>query len=211
MALLHPDATISPTKLEVVRMWLRARSWVPGDPDEVEMIGGYRFDDPAGEVGIETLLVRWPAGAVVQVPLTYRPAPLAGAEDFCVCTMDHSVLGRRWVHHGVGDPVYAAALVTAMLTGAHEAPMQIEVDGALRTREPVVRVHGTGSVAASAEVLLERVEVGSPHSVLHTSAGEVTVPHRLHADIPLPPQDPTATLVGAWDGATEDVLLASLV
>ena len=211
MALLHPDATISPTKLEVVQTWLRARSWVPGDPDDVEMIGGYRFDDPDGEVGIETLLVRWPSGAVVQVPLTYRSAPLEGAEDFFVCTMEHSVLGRRWVHHAVGDPVYATALVGAMLTGAHEAPMQIEVDGALRTRDPVVRVHGTGSGDRPETVELERVDGGSPHSVLHTSAGEVTVPHRLLADIPLPAQDPTATLVGSWDGTAEDVLLASLV
>jgi hypothetical protein len=44
-------------------------------------VSAYRFDDPAGEVGIETLLVRRGAGPVLQVPLTYRGAPLAGAED----------------------------------------------------------------------------------------------------------------------------------
>ncbi len=71
-------------------------------------LGAYRFDDPAGEVGVETFLLQ--AGDVVlQVPLTYRSGPLPGAEDALVGETEHSVLGRRWVHDGTADPVWLAA------------------------------------------------------------------------------------------------------
>jgi hypothetical protein len=77
------------------------------------MAGSYRFDDPAGEVGIEGLLVRR-AGEVFHLPVTYRGAPLDGAEAHLITTMEHSVLGHRWVYDAAGDPValgcYAAAL-----------------------------------------------------------------------------------------------------
>ena len=73
-----------------------------------------RVDDPAGQVGVETILVVDEAGAapvVYQVPLTYRAAPLDGAQSALVGTMEHSVLGRRWVYDGPHDPVYAAQLL----------------------------------------------------------------------------------------------------
>ena len=40
------------------------------------------------------------------MPVTYRDAPLPGADAWLIGTMDHSVLGKRWVYDGVGDPVY---------------------------------------------------------------------------------------------------------
>nr|WP_284288786.1 hypothetical protein [Angustibacter aerolatus] len=95
-----------------------AQPWYPGGA--LTTIGAFRFDDPAEEVGVETFLLR--AGdAVVQVPLTYRAAPLAGADDALVTTMEHSVLGRRWVYDGCADPVFAATLAHTVLTGGVQA------------------------------------------------------------------------------------------
>ena len=89
----------------------------------------YRFDDPAGEVGVETIVWRTADGTLLQVPFTYRATPLAGADEFLVGTSEHSVLGPRWVYDGCGDPVWAAAITTAILTGGQQAQMVIERDG----------------------------------------------------------------------------------
>src|SRR5690349_10364756 len=116
MAVIH-HATITPTKLELLAGWLPGRPWFPGG--ELRQVDAYRFDDPAGEVGVETLLVA-ADGAVVQAPLTYRGAPLEAAEQHLLGTMEHSVLGTRWIYDGCGDPVWAAALATTVLTGGTE-------------------------------------------------------------------------------------------
>jgi hypothetical protein len=108
MALLYV-ATLVPTKVELLRAWLPTRSWAGPDGSGAEPVGAYRFDDPAGQVGIETHLLR--AGErTLQVPLTYRNEPLDGADEWFVGRVAHSVLGERWVYDGCGDPVYRAAL-----------------------------------------------------------------------------------------------------
>src|SRR5438270_5818036 len=100
MALIY-KATLNPSKLSLLAAWLPGRPWFPGDTD-VQQLGAYRFDDPAGEVGIESFLLQTGDGSVVHVPLTYRGAPLAQAEEFLVGTTEHSVLGTRWVYDGCG-------------------------------------------------------------------------------------------------------------
>jgi Maltokinase N-terminal cap domain len=92
-ALLH-QATVTPTKLDALTAWLPSRSWFDGaDVSTLTQVGAYRFDDPVGEVGVETLLVRTADGRLLQVPLSYRAAPLAGAEDALVTTMERSTTG----------------------------------------------------------------------------------------------------------------------
>jgi hypothetical protein len=55
MAILH-RASVTPSKRELAEAWLDEQPWaVDGG---VEMLGSYRFDDPAGEVGVEAMLVR---------------------------------------------------------------------------------------------------------------------------------------------------------
>src|SRR5690349_5305355 len=127
MALIH-KATLSPTKVELLAGWLPGRDWHTGPTGEVRRVAGYRFDAPAGAVGIETMLVQVGDGPVHQVPLTYRDAPLDGADEWLIGTSEHSVLGKRWVYDAFGDPVYAAALAHAILTGAGQAEefMQVE-------------------------------------------------------------------------------------
>ncbi|MER5425058.1 maltokinase N-terminal cap-like domain-containing protein [Streptosporangium roseum] len=46
-----------------------------GPAGEVPRVAAFRFDDPAGAVGIETMLVPTGDGPVHRVPLTYRDAP----------------------------------------------------------------------------------------------------------------------------------------
>jgi hypothetical protein len=60
VAIIH-DTTMSPGKLELLRDWLPARPWylASGRGPELAKAGGFRLDDPAGEVGIEFVFA-WP-------------------------------------------------------------------------------------------------------------------------------------------------------
>ncbi len=116
MAELHHGASITPGKRELVQAWMGSQRWyaAKGREPRIRRLSSWRLDDPAGEVGIETLLVADESGTepvVYQVPLTYRGAPLEGAEHALVGTTEHSVLGTRWVYDAPHDPVYAAQLL----------------------------------------------------------------------------------------------------
>ncbi|MER5585470.1 maltokinase N-terminal cap-like domain-containing protein [Streptomyces asoensis] len=120
MAVIH-RTVLEPTKLELLAAWLPTRPWyVPGaGGPELTKAGGFRLDDPQGEVGIEFMAVTDTAGddaVTYLVPLTYRGAPLAGAEHALVGTMEHGVLGRRWAYDGCHDPVLRTQLL-ALLRG----------------------------------------------------------------------------------------------
>ncbi|GAA3831468.1 1,4-alpha-glucan branching protein [Streptomyces phyllanthi] len=127
MAVIH-QATLKPTKLELLTSWLPSRPWYRGGAGEPQPVkaGGFRLDDPQGEVGIEFIVVTDTAGpdpATYLVPLTYRGAPLDGAEHALIGTMEHSVLGRRWVYDGCHDPVLVAQLL-ALVEGRVQAQDQ---------------------------------------------------------------------------------------
>ncbi|HMM94634.1 aminoglycoside phosphotransferase [Phycicoccus sp.] len=116
MAEIHTDATLTPTKRELVEEWMGAQRWyaAKGRRPRVRRLASWRLDDPAGEVGIETMIVADESGdepVVYQVPLTYRGEPLASADHALVGTTEHSVLGRRWVYDAPHDPVYATQLL----------------------------------------------------------------------------------------------------
>jgi len=144
MGIVHHAATLSPTKQELVEAWLPSRSWAEGRRVAAK-VAEYRFDDPDGEVGVETILWRTDDGTVLQTPLTYRSAPLDGAEAHLVGTTDHSVLGQRWVYDGCADPVWAATLVDTIWTGGQQAQMYIERDGRRVDVPPRMQVRGSGS------------------------------------------------------------------
>ncbi|MDG4808933.1 hypothetical protein O7634_19475 [Micromonospora sp. WMMD1120] len=206
MALLH-RATLRPTKLDLLTDWLPGRSWFAGSAGvEVVSRGGYRFDDPAGEVGIETMLVGGADGPVHQVPLTYRAAPLDGADAGLVGTTEHSVLGRRWVYDGCADPVYATALAHAILTGSGQAEEYFEVDGRREVRESAVTVVVDGVPDAPApEVGAVRRVVDGEHTVIDTDGVELVVVRR-----PAVEADRLAGVVlsGGWKGQPTTVPLA---
>jgi len=109
-------ATLTPGKLELVTAWMGGQRWyaAKGQQPRLRLLTAWRLDDPEGEVGVETLVVADEAGpepVVYQVPLTYRGEPLGSADHALVGTMEHSVLGRRWVYDAPHDPVYAAQLL----------------------------------------------------------------------------------------------------
>ncbi|MEU3825114.1 1,4-alpha-glucan branching protein [Streptomyces sp. NPDC029080] len=130
MAVIH-HTTLKPTKTELLARWLPTRPWYRGGPDPVlERSGGFRLDDPEGEVGIEFLVATDttdPERTAYLVPLTYRGAPLEGAEHALVGTMEHGVLGPRWVYDGCHDPVLVTELL-ALIEGRARAMAQSVTD-----------------------------------------------------------------------------------
>ncbi|MFI9844645.1 1,4-alpha-glucan branching protein [Nonomuraea sp. NPDC051941] len=127
MAVIH-RTDLKPTKLELLTSWLPTRPWYLGGAGEPELAkaGGFRLDDPQGEVGIEFMVVTDTSGTQpisYLVPLTYRGAPLDGAEHALVGTMEHGVLGRRWAYDGCHDPVLVAQL-QALIEGRVQAQDQ---------------------------------------------------------------------------------------
>jgi hypothetical protein len=150
MAIIH-DTTMSPGKLDLLRAWLPAQPWYAngGRGPKLTKAGGFRLDDPAGEVGIEFIVVTDGSGDQVttyQVPLTYRAGPLAGAESGLIGTAEHGVLGRRWIYDGTCDPVLVTQLV-ALAQGQAEPQAQ----SASNTPDPTVTGQpvASGSLAAA--------------------------------------------------------------
>lgn len=144
MAILH-RAQLNPSKLQLLNPWLVQQEWAQPTTAEWERVATYRFDDPDGEVGVETFILTNGDQTQLHVPLTYRGAPLPSAEEHLIGTTEHTVLGPRWVYDATGDPVYAQTLATTILSGATEAEQYFETDG---RREPVpntAHVRGTGN------------------------------------------------------------------
>ncbi|MFY1633843.1 CG0192-related protein [Solwaraspora sp. WMMB335] len=218
MALLH-RAELRPTKLELLAAWLPGRDWWPGrSTADLERVAGYRFDDPAGDVGMETILVRAETGPVLQVPLTYRGAPLDGGDAWLVGTMDHSALGPRWVYDACGDPVYAAALAGAILADAGQAQEYFEVDGVREIRPLSMDITGsatTGSGTTGAAVpaavpavgTVSRIVDGDP-TLIVTERVELTVLRRLDGQ---PGRRNGELLTGTWPGQPQPLPLAYAV
>jgi hypothetical protein len=137
MAILH-ETTMSPSKLELLAVWLPAQPWYlgAGSAPELSRAGGFRLDDPDGEVGIEFMVVTDRSGdraITYQVPMTYRAHALDGAGAGLIGTAEHGVLGRRWIYDGANDPVLAAQLVS-LIQGGAQAQAQSESD----TPDPTV-------------------------------------------------------------------------
>jgi hypothetical protein len=205
MALLH-RAEIHPTKLELLAAWLPSRPWYRGPAGaDVATVSACRFDDPAGEVGIEMIFVQAGGGPVHHVPLTYRGAPREGGEEWLVGTTEHSVLGRRWVYDACGDPVYAAALAGAILTGTGQAEEFIDVGGRLEPRTSRMTVTGSGTLGAEVPTIdaIRRVDDEDP-TIVVTDPVELVVVRTVNGD-----SAPTSsTLTGTWAGLPAPVLLA---
>ena len=204
MALFH-RATITPTKGELIAKWAPTRSWGTSAADGIEVIGSYRFDDPEGRVGMETHLVA--AGdAVLQVPLTYRDEPLAGADDALITEMQHSVLGTRWVYDGLRDPRFIIMLAAVAMTGQGEAVGMVVYDDRWYIAPSNVRIRGGGWTQE--RVPVDGFELSSDDaasSVLRNDRFDLTVFRR-----PVPGPRPAIGLTATWDGHGEAVVLAEV-
>ncbi len=179
MAILH-QATLTPTKLELLEAWLPRQPWFSGPATDLVRVSGYRFDDPSSEVGLETLLVRsGDGGPVYQVPLSYRGEPLSNADSFLVGTMEHSVLGPRWVYDAEGDPVYRAVLTSVISGEATQAEEFVDTHGRLERRDRTMVVTGSGVITDTPVIVRKLGDSG----------------------------DSVAGLVGTWHGQTDPVTL----
>ena len=157
MAIIH-RTTLVPSKMELLAGWLPSRPWYRGTgrSPELTKAGGFRLDDPKGEVGIEFMVAADGADAagagaagtgaggrvtVYHVPLTYRPGPLDGADDALIGMAEHGVLGRRWVYDGARDPVLVTQLL-ALIQGAAEPQAQSQT----ATPDPTVLSRPAASI-----------------------------------------------------------------
>ena len=135
MSVIH-RTTLTPSKLELIAGWLPDQPWYLGaaagqraEP-RLARAGGFRLDDPAGEVGIEIAAVLDTSGerpVTYLVPMSYRGAPLAEAEDALLGTAEHGTLGTRWVYDAAHDPVVTEQLF-ALVVGEAKAQAQGESD-----------------------------------------------------------------------------------
>jgi hypothetical protein len=209
MALLHPQATLRPSKLELLAPWLPTRAWYRGPAAaELTRVAGYRFDDPDGEVGLETLLVRAGDGPLYQIPLSYRGTPLDGCDQWLVGTSDHSVLGPRWIYDACGDPLYARVVADAIGGGASGAEEFAAVDGRTERREPSMTVRGSGAPDAPAITAIVRVDEGDP-TLIVTDSIELAV-RRVLDGAPDHAAAGRGRLTGTWGTEPAEVVLVEV-
>jgi hypothetical protein len=205
MAIVH-QATLRPSKLELLSDWLPTRSWYDGPKGEVERVATYRFDDPAGAVGLEALLVRVGDGPTYQVPLTYRGTPLAGADDLLLGTADHSVLGKRWIYDGTGDPVYVAELARAILGNTGQAEQFTQIGDRLEPRElsMSVRSNAPAEAVVPAVGAIHKI-VDTDPTIITTDTVELAIVRRLDTA----PELTGTVFTGTWPGQDTPITLAA--
>lgn len=122
MANVPPRVTLTPDFKEFVPPWVARQPWFAGHgTSDLRPVGFFRFEDPDGEVGIETHVLR-EGNTVYQVPMTYRGAPLPGAEAALISVTEHSVLGTRWIYDATADPVWRAVVLRLIRLGGSSDP-----------------------------------------------------------------------------------------
>jgi len=211
MAIIH-QASLTPSKLEILSDYLPTIPALAEHVDEdFAHIGAYRFDDPDGHVGIETHILFGAKGAALQMPLTYRNEQLEGAEDWLLGTMQHSVLGERWVYNGCGDAVYVSELLRVILTGDTEVAEIVETQDGPVPRESSVKVVGSGSTEPMPDAFTFDSEIEGDETHIHVRAGAVV--HRIvvrHVMYRMDFEVQTPRLTGTWRRSTAPTLLAYL-
>ncbi|MEP7114430.1 MAG: hypothetical protein ABI862_14285 [Ilumatobacteraceae bacterium] len=204
MAIVH-RATITPTKAELIAEWAPSQPWGPPADVPIEVIGAFRFDDPDARVGMETHLVRY-GTTLLQIPLTYRDEPLAGADDALIVEMQHSVLGTRWVYDGLRDPRLVVMLAAVAMTGQGEALSMSVRDGRWCITPSNVRIQGGGWTQERVPVDGFELRDDSATSVVfRNDRFELTVFRR-----PVAGPRPAIGLTATWDGQPNAVVLAEV-
>ena len=140
------------------------------------------------------------SGSILFVPVTYRGAPLPRAEASLVGTMEHSVLGTRYVYDACADPVFVATVLDTIRSGGRQADLVLRrADGTEIDRRTTATAKGEGvptvphhdpglSVSATDE---------PDRTLIHGTDFVLTVMRRLGEAPPGP------ALIGSFEGGTD--------
>lgn len=140
MAVIH-KTTMQPTKVELLAAWLPRQPWYLGaaDTPRLARAGGFRLDDPAGEVGIEFAVatdLSTDLAVTYLLPLTYRGQALPDGDAALVGTAQHGVLGKRWIYDGTRDHVLVTQLVALM-----QGQVEPQAQSVSNTADPTASSH----------------------------------------------------------------------
>jgi hypothetical protein len=149
VAKVHPGATLTPHFRDFLPQWVVRQPWYRGNGGpSFRPVGYFRFEDPAGDVGIETHLIA-DGPVLYQLPMTYRgaPAPEGGplAPSALIATAEHSVLGTRWSYDGETDPVWRSELLRLVGSNGISDPSSKRGVGPAQARGHLL---GAGDLAA---------------------------------------------------------------
>jgi maltokinase len=111
--------SVPPAITALLATWVAQQRWYAGKGrvPALTRIGGFRLQDPTGQVDIDVHLLLDESAqppTTYQVPVTSRLAPLAGADHALIATIE-GVADTRYVYDAPHDPAYANALLRLML------------------------------------------------------------------------------------------------
>lgn len=137
---LHVGATLTPSKMELLRAWMPTQRWFVGDPATLRRAAGFRLVDPDGEVGLDCMVITTGEESYF-VPVTWRDATLDVGD--LIGTLQHSVLGLRYCYDAPTDPVFVHEASRLIREADHEADLR-DARGA---QLPItMTAHGTGAL-----------------------------------------------------------------
>lgn len=155
------NTSMSPSKNELVSAWLPKQEFYTGKgTPKLQHIGGFRLEDPEGQVGVELRIYADhsdTSDVVYHLPLTYRDAPLPGGEKYLIGTSEHAILGKRYIYDAAGDPVFTAQarqLLAGNTTAQHHSQSF--------TDDPRIKVNGN---PAGKDAVIIRKPVSGPSGV----------------------------------------------
>lgn len=149
---VHPGATLRPSKLALLQQWLPAQPWFRGSVADVEIVGKFRFEDPAGEVGLDNMILR-SRGDLYYVPVTWRSRPLPSWAQL-IGELHHSELGARYCTNAADDPVFRDELARVVIEGDGAAEIHSTTGDVVPTG---VTVRGNGETPAGSLRVVRRL------------------------------------------------------
>ena len=176
IAKVYSTTVLNPTKAEILHQQF----------GPVTNIGAFRFVDPNGKVGIETLLVRETDGALLQFPVTYREQRISDTHE--VGTTEHSHLGTRHITKIVADPVAVTEIIRVILEGDTNVQRS---DGKTSTYE----IRGTGTAGVDT-LTLGNIHLKKIADTVVTGHIDVNGNHKAFS-LSLPTQVPVIPAVAA--------------
>ena len=197
MAIFH-SSTNTPSKLDIITAWIGDQGWGPTAGAALDLVGSFHLEDPEGEVGMQVHLVHG-EGDLFQVPLTYRATRVPGLEPAFLSTMEHSVLGTRFVYDGLGDHRFVSVFAGVAACGYGQTLGFVQHKGRWEAWPESTPIQGYGQVAGRVMVDgFKAVPADDDQLVLRNEQIELKVYRRL-VDRGLPAIGTSATVPGLSD------------